>query len=154
MKERSFRLLIYGLLTLAMMILIFKLSAQDGTESGSLSEWLLESAFGRFLLKILPPLTGKGDALDIRKYAHMAEFALLAMPASLFFRELLSERRLKCGTVFSLIFCFLYACTDEIHQTVVPGRVGQFSDVLVDFAGAAVGVGILYLVTGLRKEHT
>jgi VanZ family protein len=34
----------------------------------------------------------------------------------------------------------LYAATDEIHQTFVPGRSGRLTDVLIDAAGAAVGV--------------
>jgi len=39
----------------------------------------------------------------------------------------------------------LYACTDEIHQLFVPGRGAQMSDVLLDSAGA--GLGIVLFVT-------
>ena len=34
----------------------------------------------------------------------------------------------------------LYAVTDEFHQLFVPGRSGQFSDVVLDSAGALAGL--------------
>ena len=34
----------------------------------------------------------------------------------------------------------VYACTDEIHQLFVPGRSGQLTDVLIDSAGAGMGL--------------
>lgn len=36
-----------------------------------------------------------------------------------------------------------YAITDEIHQTFVPGRGGQASDVVLDAAGAFAGILLL-----------
>lgn len=146
------RLIIYGLLTLAVMGLIFFMSAKDGTESGSMSEWLLKTAFGRILMKLLPRLTDYGEELDIRKYAHMAEYALLAVPSALFFRELLLERFPMRSLCCSLLFCFLYACSDEYHQTFVPGRAGTLNDVFVDLAGVAFGLILVLLSAVKRKE--
>jgi VanZ family protein len=45
------------------------------------------------------------------------------------------------------VFCVLYAVSDEVHQLFVPGRGAQVTDVLIDNAGAFVGIGI-YEVLG------
>ena len=152
MKRNKKALLIYGFLTLLVMAMIFFMSARDGNESGSMSEWLMNTSFGRFLITILPRLTDYGAEHDIRKYAHMTEFVLLAIPACLFFRELLLERRPRLAAGCDLVFCFLYACSDEFHQTFIPGRVGAFSDVLVDMAGAIFGIILVLFSYLLRKE--
>lgn len=137
---------------LATMIGIFALSSQDGTESGNLSKWLAESGFGRFLLKFLPPLTGEGAELDIRKYAHIGEYTMLSLFSGLFFVELLEERVPKHSLFPTLLLCFLFACSDEFHQTLISGRAGQFSDVLVDMIGVVLGVLLSYPISGHRKE--
>lgn len=38
----------------------------------------------------------------------------------------------------------VFALTDEWHQTTVPSRQGQFSDVLIDATGAAGGLAVLW----------
>ena len=153
MKRNRKLLWLYGLLTLAVMVLIFYMSAKDATESGGMSKWLVETSFGRTLIQLLPKLTDRGDEIDLRKYAHMAEYAALAVPSALFFRELLLDRQFPFRAVgCSLIFCFLYACSDEYHQTFVPGRAGAMVDVAVDMAGVALGL-ILVLLACLRRKE-
>ena len=44
MKRNRKRLLVSGLLTLGMMVVIFYMSAKDGTESGGMSAWLMNAA--------------------------------------------------------------------------------------------------------------
>ena len=140
-------------MTLAAMGMIFFMSAKDANESGSMSKWLVNTSFGRMLIRLLPRLTDRGDEIDLRKYAHMAEFALLAVPSVLFFRELLLEKRVPIRASFcSLVFCFLYACSDEYHQTFIPGRAGAMIDVAVDMAGVAFGLVLVLLACMRRKE--
>ena len=45
-----------------------------------------------------------------------------------------------------IVFCFLYACSDEIHQLFVPGRSGMFTDVLIDTGGAVTGMLVSMLL--------
>ena len=52
--------------------------------------------------------------------------------------------------VSSMIVTFLYACTDEFHQTFVPGRAGRFTDVLIDCTGALV---LCILVTFVQRRR-
>lgn len=154
MERNRTRLIIYGLLTLLTMVMIFVLSAQNGTDSSGLSRWLLETSLGRFLMDLLPPLTEEGAALDIRKYAHIAEYTILALFSAQFFRELLMEfKRFPFKAVsYACLFSFLYACSDEVHQTLVSGRSGQFSDVLIDMKGVLMGILLVVLISGVRKE--
>jgi len=51
------------------------------------------------------------------------------------------------SVVLALGICVLFAISDEVHQLFVPGRGGQVSDVLIDSAGASVGLGIYLLVS-------
>src|SRR5665648_692739 len=39
-----------------------------------------------------------------------------------------------------LAVCVVYAASDELHQLLVPGRSGEFGDVLLDSLGALAGV--------------
>lgn len=52
---------------------------------------------------------------------------------------------IKYTLAMSILFSFLYACTDELHQIFVPGRSAQFRDILIDTLGASFGIAITYL---------
>ena len=42
---------------------------------------------------------------------------------------------------------FLYACTDEFHQLFVPGRSGNFRDVIIDTSGGVLSA----ILFGLKR---
>ncbi|MBQ3466792.1 MAG: VanZ family protein, partial [Oscillospiraceae bacterium] len=77
---------------------------------------------------------------------------MLAIPAFGFFRELLPGQRRWPAFLTGLLFCFLYACSDEFHQLFVPGRAGMFSDVLIDTVGVLFGLTAACALSFLRKE--
>jgi VanZ family protein len=95
----------------------------------------------------------------VRKAAHATEYAVLA----LLLWHALSNTRARRGdevpasndprqwrwrpAIMAFVLAVLYAASDEFHQTFVPSRTGQVSDVLVDSAGAALGLALAYLVT-------
>ena len=54
----------------------------------------------------------------------------------------------------SLLVCVLYAISDEVHQLFVPGRGAQVKDVLIDSAGAIVGVGLYLVICRIMKSRT
>jgi len=88
-----------------------------------------------------------------RKCGHLTEYAILGL---LVWRALHgSKGKLppwswpKVGG--TLLIVFLYAATDEFHQVFVPGRTPMISDVLVDTAGGAIGLLVLWIVH-LRKR--
>lgn len=155
-------LITYGAITFAIMLVIFLMSAQDGNESGSFSNGFLKSLIGGILSKILPPLTDKGFAYDIRKYAHMFEYFCLGVSSFLLFSEVFLKHkgRLFKTTLVTLCLCFLYACSDEFHQRFVPGRAGRLIDVGVDSVGYVCAVLIMLLfflvmqIAGNRKTES
>jgi VanZ family protein len=90
----------------------------------------------------------------MRKGGHMAEYAVLAILlrralhlASGRFTALWDGKR--AALAFTL--ATLYAITDEVHQSMVATRYGSVYDVLIDAAGAALGLGMVWL--WLRLQH-
>ena len=76
-----------------------------------------------------------------RKMAHASEFMVLALLVIYVLKSCgVKGKRLY---LIALLICFLYACIDEYHQTFVNGRTGQFTDVLIDTAGGAIGCAII-----------
>ena len=77
----------------------------------------------------------------IRKCAHVAEYAVLAL---LLWRALRSVPILRTKTlmVFGAVVlgCALFAASDEFHQTFVKSRTPSVRDVLLDIAGAILGL--------------
>ena len=45
----------------------------------------------------------------------------------------------------AILATFLVACADEIHQSFLPNRSGEFSDVLLDTCGAVALCSVLFL---------
>lgn len=149
------RLMLFGLLTAAIMVMIFCFSAQNAMLSQQVSDGFLSSLIGSILEKLLPSLTGQGMTVDIRKYAHMAEFFCLGVSAFLFLSEYRCWRQDLTAALLAFCFSVLYACMDEVHQIFVPGRAGRFTDVLVDSIGIALGVVLCALSQWAfgRKKH-
>lgn len=91
--------------------------------------------------------------LLVRKGAHFAEFALLgcALLGHVKARQMRREIPRPCLLAFGL--GALYAASDEFHQVFVPGRSGELSDVLLDCAGVAAGIVLLWLLMRKRKSR-
>jgi VanZ family protein len=97
---------------LALMAVIFVLSAQPGLDSG----------------------LGAIDDVG-RKVVHFAEYALLALLWWRALRLVTTSRRAALG---AFLIASAYAATDEYHQSFVEGRVGSPLDWAIDTAGAAL----------------
>lgn len=120
------------------MAVIFFLSHQNGHDSSETSGILLE------LLKLLG--IGPGSSVQgalsylVRKAGHFTEYLILAI----LFLRFSKQRGLSGKSAFyAVLFVFLYASSDEFHQSFIPGRGPAFSDVLIDTAGGFTGV-LLY----------
>ena len=98
----------------------------------------------------------------VRKTAHAAEYAVLGLltagayiggeSAEAFkinykktvnVRDSREKMSISRGIVIPWVITTAYAGTDELHQLFVPGRSGQVSDVLLDSAGALIGLAVL-----------
>jgi VanZ family protein len=91
-----------------------------------------------FALSSVPDLgSGLGGwDLVLRKIAHAAEFAVLGA---------LLVRAVRMPWL-AVVLGVLYAVSDELHQTLVPGREGSVLDVAIDAAGVLCGVVAWQLV--------
>jgi len=105
-------------------------------------DWLLVAAwsFIIYFISDMPHLKTELGFLDLilRKIAHMVEFGILYF---LFYRAVMQSFNLNPRGAFtaSFIFCFLYAVSDEVHQSFVPGRTGSWKDVaFFDLAGILI----------------
>lgn len=72
------------------------------------------------------------DRFLLLKSFHLTEYAFLAI--------LLSFAFLKKKSV--IIIAYLYAISDEIHQSFTPGRSPRFQDTLIDLGGILIGIFI------------
>jgi hypothetical protein len=110
----------------------------------SLVRWLPVVAWAGliFALSSVPDLgTGLGGwDLVLRKIAHAAEYAILG--------ALLVRATGK--PIVALALGTLYAISDEIHQSFVPGRLGSPLDVAIDAVGVAIGVALWQLARARR----
>lgn len=115
--------------------IIFLLSHQNGQDSSETSGIILE------LLKFfgIGPGSSVQGALSylIRKAGHFSEYLILAV---LFLRYRKQQGSSGKSVFYALLFVFLYASSDEFHQSFIPGRGPAFSDVLIDTAGGLTGV--------------
>jgi len=95
-----------------------------------------------FALSSIPDLgTGLGGwDTFLRKLAHAGEYAVLG--------ALLLRALARPGLALAL--GTLYAVTDEIHQSLVPGRLGSPVDVAIDAAGVLCGVLLWQLLRTRR----
>ena len=118
------------------MIFIFIMSHTNGNDSSNQSNFIAQIIL-RFINIDLNTLT-----FVIRKIAHMCEYAILFL---LIYYGLHKTFKYQYYLLISLILTFLYACSDEFHQTFIPDRSGQFKDVLIDTIGMIIMFSIIYL---------
>lgn len=128
------RKLIKAMLPVMWMGVIFMFSAQTGEESAGLSNEILSK-----LMNVVPMEGLSIEALSvfIRKVAHFTEYAILGLLV-----DINSENKDKKHLLWSVLFCFIYAISDEIHQYFVPMRSCSFIDVIIDTSGAIFAIFI------------
>ena len=138
------------IITLLWMTSIFMFSNQKSEKSTDKSHSLISNTIVR-IYKIFDsnPSDEKIESIintwdvPVRKTAHFLEYLILGVLIFLTFREF------KINNIYLMIlFCFLYACSDEIHQLFVAGRDGNFIDVLIDTLGSTSGILILNRLKG------
>ena len=134
------------------MCLIFGASADTG--SSKRSSRLIEP-FVRWLFPQVSEPVVEAVVFYVRKCAHVTEYAVLAM---LLWRALRKPVRgdprpwSKPQVALVIGLTFLYAASDELHQYFVPNRQGNPYDVLIDTAGAALGLLALWLLGKWRRR--
>ena len=136
------------------MVIIFSFSTDTGTESNKKSDGVIISICKTF---IKHDLSTKEKEKYINKYvklvrksAHFLIYLILGISIISLIKEyqIINSKALLIAITIS----FLYACSDEIHQTFVAGRSGEVLDVLIDTIGGSLAT-ILYYLIYRRKKH-
>lgn len=154
------RKIILWILVIACMGTIFFFSSQEATESSELSAGFIVSVIRFFDVREAfseVEIQEISIAFNniVRIGAHFTIFGILGFLIAL----LLGEYKVYGvkQTIYSLVWSFIYSCTDEIHQNFVPGRSAQISDIITDtlgaFTGALFAVMISIIIRQLKKKH-
>ncbi len=138
------RVFLYIILFIWMSI-IFSFSNQKSDESSNLSNRVVEH-----IITIVEKLnnTKIDDVMrkniydyavyPIRKLAHVTIYFILGIiVCNLVLTYNINFKKLL---LISIMICFAYATTDEIHQLFVSGRSGSPFDVLIDTCGSILGI--------------
>ena len=126
------------------MALIFT-GSTDSFSSGHTSHYL--GPLLRWLFPGLAQPTIEVVAFLVRKAAHLCEYAVLAV---LWWRALQRPARAASrgwswrAAGLAVLFSALWAATDEIHQFFTASRGASAWDVLLDTAGAGLGLLLLW----------
>ena len=128
-----------ALLFVGTMVAIFLFSNETAEMSAKTS-----SSFQRMVTE-RGYLTEMTKLFPVRKIAHFSIYFILGTAS--FFTFKLFE--VKYAGITSLFACFLYACSDELHQLFVDGRGCSFFDVLIDTMGSSVAISLLLFLSGI-----
>lgn len=146
------RKIVFTTLFIIWLIIIFAFSQASGTKSSQTSNAVIKNIV-IIINKIQNKEVTSKDlkiayqkySFIIRKAAHFTEYFILGI----FSYMCINSHTDKRVMLISLIFCLIYASTDEIHQLFIDGRGARFMDVLIDGSGSALS---LFLIK-LKKRH-
>ena len=157
--------LLKWLLVIIWAIVIFIMSGMDTDESNTKSKGTLneivektvETTNGFGVTDKHPSEKRMKEFIDkynylFRKIAHASEYFILTVLLIIALRS--SNLNGKKTFIVALLICFLYACSDEYHQTFVDGRTGQFSDTLIDTIGGFIGCLFMYIINKIFYKKT
>ena len=143
------------LLVLFFASLVFFFSAQNSTESASISSSVTEQ-----ILEVIPAYNHMEDDRKpvvvntihtfIRSLAHFGLFLCLGASTAL---ALKCYPKLIHPYALSMILCILYAISDELHQKYFSqGRAFEFVDLLKDWSGSVIGIASVALLYFLFRN--
>ena len=146
---------------------IFFMSSMDTNESNSKSKTVINDIVEKSvettnelgITNKQPSESNKKKVIDklnqpLRKVAHASEYFIFTILILIALKN--SGVKGNKRFIIALVICFIYACTDEYHQTFVNGRTGQFSDTLIDTFGGFISC-LMYTfmmkINKIRKKH-
>lgn len=127
-------------LLIAWMCIIFWFSHQPSIQSDEQSYLVISML--RAIGINFNSVFGELSNFVIRKLGHFTEYFILYV---LFYNVLKEYFKFKSSILLSIVFVFLYACSDEFHQLFVIGRDGSIKDVILDTSGGMIGMLIVYI---------
>jgi VanZ family protein len=142
----------YGEVALPLLLLILGATAgivfrsfDRNKPSGLWQWWIPVIIYALFIFSLSTRSYPDASPAFNTKLFHPVEYLTLAIFLSVAWHPLTKNKR-----TFYLILCVqisgtLYAVSDELHQSFIPGRTATVSDVLIDSLSLALGCGIFLL---------
>ena len=84
----------------------------------------------------------------IRKGTHFVGYGIIGLLFYLLYRKL----AWKLSSLIAMITVFFIASLDEFRQTLLPGRTGIFSDVVIDTVGAICFVFLAKIILTFKNR--
>ena len=134
---------------------IFLLSSETAEESSQTSGTVIHEVLTKISEEYVKSSPAEKKSIIeslqffIRKGTHFSIYTLLAVLFYLPFSQ--CSFRTKTKYFFSFSYTVLYAISDEVHQTFVPGRSGELRDVFIDSCGALTGLLLVYFCISIYK---
>ena len=130
--------IIYSILLILWLIIIFNFSNQNGIISGGNSSGIIYSTLNIIYNIFNISKDNIYEVLSIihnpiRECAHVFEYFVLAF---LTYKTLESFNIKENKYIITILFCFLSASLDEIHQLFIVGRSFEYYDILMDTLGS------------------
>lgn len=140
MSRKKLQKFLAWLALLVWMGVIFHFSHQSGDASMQLSDGILDS-FKSLFQNFLDYHT---LSYIVRKIAHFTEYFILG----LLIYHLVKQYRVisKTEIIWMILFCVIYAMSDEFHQVFIGGRSPKVFDVIIDSLGSSLSILILQLL--------
>lgn len=149
------KIIIKIILLISWMTLIFCFSNQTADNSSKVSDGLIykvsKIVFGEKYEKITKSKVYGTIVFVVRKSAHMFVYFVLSLIAFSLFYEFFGVS--KRTIIYTILFCFLYSITDEVHQLFVLDRSGEIRDVLIDTASSFISVLLNFFVRNKKINH-
>ncbi|MBX4267587.1 VanZ family protein [Clostridium estertheticum] len=136
------------ILVIGWMIIIFIFSSQVGEVSNENNKFVIYvfNLLGLNLNNIFGTLSN----FIVRKASHFTEYFILYM---LIYRAMNKSKKIDMKIfIASILIVFLYACSDEFHQSFVPGRGPALRDVMVDTCGGLTAFLFIYIRVTFKKR--
>lgn len=150
-KKRS---ILFCLLILIMLI-IFSFSNQKGSDSNKTSDIFTGAVIDKVTNVANKEISEQKrnslilkSRLIVRKSAHFFLYFVLGGVVYL----LLKSYNIKRSFLISIAICFIFAGTDEIHQSFLADRTASFGDCIIDTLGSTASIFILKIIEKKKKR--
>lgn len=131
------------------MALIFSFSNQKDVDSSKVSDGFIDRTVVKIYKIFNENITKEKEneiiekyTYPIRKFAHYTLYFILGILSFLVVKDYSINKKL---IIYSLLICFLYACSDEFHQLFIIDRSARVLDVIIDTFGSFCSISIFYI---------
>ena len=81
---------------------------------------------------------------------HLGEYVILGLLAYVFLSFSMASHR---AILVGLSFCVCFSLGDEAFQSLIPNRVSEFKDILLDTLGSISGLSVAALLRSLSRRY-